>query len=590
MSRIFSHIWDRLFGKSEYRAIFVGLDAAGKTTILYQIKLGEVVTTIPTIGFNVETLPFRESDITAWDVGGRSKTRPLIRHYISGTQILVVVVDSTDHERVPEIAEEYEWLLKEEELDEAVLLFFANKQDLPNALTVQQISDRLGLRHTCKSRHWHIQGSSAVTGEGLYEGFLWAVDTLKAIENGKKVKSKRTGDDIVIIQDRQKKKETMHQRKFQANLQYEKELMPIKDNDPISEAFLFTFLHEVFTLHSDAAKGWIHNNTDKRALVDAHAWVESHLRLKFNIKPLIAKGPRDDIIHFIEWYRPSEDSFLKKFRLNDHNAWYRPSEDRQKTLLHHDRIFACWILLRKHEKRRDALAEIFSLFENYQGEKFHMTTSYFWAHIIHYAITSQVSSAPDFAHFLMTHPYLTDDQLIYDFYTKEIILSDTSKTAMVFPTIKSLPSLIQQVRSSKTTPVAIKKPDKGEYTDQKFIDDFENNNLSGWNHEIFLRAIFCILKRYGRQDGTKRICKILKTIQGHGFHMSLTRFWISMVVLHRMEDDMDFSTFWKREKKNVGDSLMWREYYSDALIDDAKSATDLWIPDKKQLPSFRGAK
>ena len=108
-------------------------------------------------------------------------------------------------------------------MSDAVLLFFANKQDLPNALTVQQISDRLGLRHTCKSRHWHIQGSSAVTGEGLYEGFLWAVDTLKAIENGKKVKSKRTGDDIVIIQDRQKKKETMHQRKFQAKLQYEKE-------------------------------------------------------------------------------------------------------------------------------------------------------------------------------------------------------------------------------------------------------------------------------------------------------------------------------------------------------------------------------
>ena len=111
-------------------------------------------------------------------------------------------------------------------MSEAVLLFFANKQDLPTALTVQQISDELGLRQTCKCRHWHIQGSSAITGEGLYEGFLWAIDTLKAIENGKKkqrIGIKLAGGDLIMMQDREKKKETKHQRKFQENLQHEKE-------------------------------------------------------------------------------------------------------------------------------------------------------------------------------------------------------------------------------------------------------------------------------------------------------------------------------------------------------------------------------
>ena len=53
--------------------IQVGLDAAGKTTILYKLKLGEIVTTIPTIGFNVETVEYKNISFTVWDVGGQVK-------------------------------------------------------------------------------------------------------------------------------------------------------------------------------------------------------------------------------------------------------------------------------------------------------------------------------------------------------------------------------------------------------------------------------------------------------------------------------------------------------------------------------------
>ena len=59
----------------------IGLDAAGKTTILYKLKLGEIVTTIPTIGFNVETLEYKNLKFTVFDVGGQDKIRPLWRHY-----------------------------------------------------------------------------------------------------------------------------------------------------------------------------------------------------------------------------------------------------------------------------------------------------------------------------------------------------------------------------------------------------------------------------------------------------------------------------------------------------------------------------
>ncbi|CAD1470968.1 unnamed protein product [Heterotrigona itama] len=112
----------------------VGLDAAGKTTILYKLKLGEIVTTIPTIGFNVETVEYRNICFTVWDVGGQDKIRPLWRHYFQNTQGLIYVVDSNDRERIGEAERELANMLKEDELRDAVLLVFANKQDLPNAI------------------------------------------------------------------------------------------------------------------------------------------------------------------------------------------------------------------------------------------------------------------------------------------------------------------------------------------------------------------------------------------------------------------------------------------------------------------------
>lgn len=84
----------------------VGLDAAGKTTILYKLKLGEIVTTIPTIGFNVETVEYKNISFTVWDVGGQDKIRPLWRHYYQNTQGLIFVVDSNDRDRVVEAENE----------------------------------------------------------------------------------------------------------------------------------------------------------------------------------------------------------------------------------------------------------------------------------------------------------------------------------------------------------------------------------------------------------------------------------------------------------------------------------------------------
>lgn len=166
MGLAFSKLFDRLWGKKEMRILMVGLDAAGKTTILYKLKLGEIVTTIPTIGidslspslarrhcrfcrstnpsqgFNVETVEYKNIQFTVWDVGGQDKIRPLWRHYFQNTQGIIFVVDSNDRDRIVEAREELQRMLNEDELRDAILLVFANKQDLPvsNPLTYPHIS------------------------------------------------------------------------------------------------------------------------------------------------------------------------------------------------------------------------------------------------------------------------------------------------------------------------------------------------------------------------------------------------------------------------------------------------------------------
>ena len=154
----------------------LGLDAAGKTTILYKLKLGEVVSSVPTIGFNVETVEYKKIKFTVWDVGGQDKIRLLWRHYYENTQGLIFVVDSSDRERVELAKEELHKMLGEEELREAALLVFANKQDL-GVMSVAEVTEKLGL-HTLRGRDWYIQGTCAMTGDGLYDGLEWMSKTV----------------------------------------------------------------------------------------------------------------------------------------------------------------------------------------------------------------------------------------------------------------------------------------------------------------------------------------------------------------------------------------------------------------------------
>ncbi len=161
----------------EVRVLILGLDAAGKTTVLYQLKLGEIVTTIPTIGFNVETVTHKNIDLVLWDVGGRDKIRPLYKHYFKDTKALVFVIDSNDRERIHEAQEELFKILSEDELKESTVLILANKQDLNNALSIEELKEKLKFDEI-KQIKKNIFGTVATKNIGINDAFNWITDNL----------------------------------------------------------------------------------------------------------------------------------------------------------------------------------------------------------------------------------------------------------------------------------------------------------------------------------------------------------------------------------------------------------------------------
>lgn len=159
--------------KMEMRVVTLGLDQSGKTAILMKLKNNEFMQTIPTIGFNVETVEYKNLKFTIWDVGGQPKLRPLWKHYYLNTQAVIYVIDSSDESRLNESHDELVKLISEKELREASLLIFLNKQDESPSVTIEEIAEKFALYKLFCGRSWHIQACDAISGTGLTDGLDW---------------------------------------------------------------------------------------------------------------------------------------------------------------------------------------------------------------------------------------------------------------------------------------------------------------------------------------------------------------------------------------------------------------------------------
>eukprot|EP00484_Ammonia_sp_Unknown_P020244 CAMPEP_0197037924 /NCGR_PEP_ID=MMETSP1384-20130603/15004_1 /TAXON_ID=29189 /ORGANISM="Ammonia sp." /LENGTH=186 /DNA_ID=CAMNT_0042468301 /DNA_START=40 /DNA_END=600 /DNA_ORIENTATION=+ len=162
--------------EKEMRILMLGLDNAGKTTVVKKFNGEDITKIAPTLGFTIKTLEFEGYKLNIWDVGGQETIRSYWKNYYESTDGVIWVIDSADKRRLELCKQALHSLLSEERLAGATLLIFANKQDLKGALSKQQIVEVLDLKKMDQqNRHYHVKDCSAVTGDGLKEGVGWMV-------------------------------------------------------------------------------------------------------------------------------------------------------------------------------------------------------------------------------------------------------------------------------------------------------------------------------------------------------------------------------------------------------------------------------
>ena len=163
---------------NEARILVLGLDNSGKTTILKKLSEEDISHIMPTQGFNIKSLMHEGFKLNVWDIGGQKTIRPYWRNYYENTEALIYVVDAADRKRVDEAGFELAEILGEDKLATVPLLVFANKSDLMQAKSADDIAEALSL-FNIKDRPWQIQAYSAKDGTGLEEGLQWVVKQVK---------------------------------------------------------------------------------------------------------------------------------------------------------------------------------------------------------------------------------------------------------------------------------------------------------------------------------------------------------------------------------------------------------------------------
>lgn len=162
--------------------VILGIDNAGKTTLLEQLKTiygakGLPLDRIPpTIGFNIGRIQVGQVMAVFWDLGGSATFRTVWHNYYSEVQGIIFVIDSADPTRMEEAKTTMVELLDHEHLRSVPLLLFANKQDKPGALDIKEISRIFDIEILLGDRRHHVLQCSALKGEGLEPGVRWLLE------------------------------------------------------------------------------------------------------------------------------------------------------------------------------------------------------------------------------------------------------------------------------------------------------------------------------------------------------------------------------------------------------------------------------
>ena len=159
--------------------LILGLDNAGKTQILYCMKLGEAISnTMPTMGFNLEEIKYKNLTFKAWDLGGQTKFRQMWHHYYEGIDAVIFVIDSNDRDRFKESKSELHALLDQESLRNVPFLIFANKQDLPHSAELTEIKKKFELHRYEYRENIHVVACEAINNTRITTGLDWLANAI----------------------------------------------------------------------------------------------------------------------------------------------------------------------------------------------------------------------------------------------------------------------------------------------------------------------------------------------------------------------------------------------------------------------------
>ena len=493
----------KLLGSPEYRVLIMGLDASGKTTILYRLKLNELVTTIPTIGFNVETLIHNSVSLTIWDVGGCDKIRPLIRHYFQNTQALIFVVDSQDTDRLDQATDELWRALMEDELRQLPILIYLNKTDIQNGLTQNYVIKEMKL-NDITNRKWFLQPCSATKGIGLHEGLDWLIYAVKSPV----ASSKDINIELNVLQptgdnnhDENKILQWLSQVDDDTNEEFvekfEKHQLSIEEFDHrtllrtiwsylkiygrketikvlfdnlkfymrnINETLIYFWI-QIVHYASEATKNPTNEFTGF-LLMNPQLLNEIELPLTYYKKDtLFSQEAKTTIILPDHKQLPSILPSSTSVTTRAEKAYHLSSEQTVDELeddeflrqfesctltnwSHRTHLRMAWLYLTR-DGRRIGINKIFDGIKNFiqtspvaRKTTFHFTMTYFWIQMIDLAI-AQSPKDTKFEEFLSINSHLLNGGLFLDYYKKETMLNNPiARQQMVLPDIKPLPTLI----------------------------------------------------------------------------------------------------------------------------------------------------
>ncbi|KAJ7768521.1 ADP-ribosylation factor [Mycena metata] len=379
---------ERFYSPAGYSAMFIGLDSSGKTTLLYRMKLGEVVRTIPSIGFNVESVRLkargrsdRVLNLTCWDVGGcgRDFMVSMLANYASFSDAIIWLIDSTDRERLKQSMEEFTSVLGRVAADKTIppkerpVLILATKQDAPNAMTLDEI--RITVAPAIRGRNAFSAGMSltqSFTEGPIPDAFGWL---LTALENA----SKMTPTALAVPKSAIARNPSNLEERLPGWLAR-------AENDSPAADFLQQF--EAINLPA-----WDHY---------------THIRIAYLLLTQFGRQKgKDKIFQGIEKYIASS------------------SQTRGRTF--HVTMTYFWIQI-VHFGIRSTPPLIHSDADSDLGARI--------------SEPEESIEHDDFPRFLLLNPFVAEGNLWADYYSKGVMMSVEAKGGMVLPDIKPLPNLV----------------------------------------------------------------------------------------------------------------------------------------------------